>query len=143
MELEQKQNGFDGPLILFDGNCSLCNNTVRFILKHERRAYFRFSPLQSQFAEALFTAHPFPGNKPDSVLVWEGGRWYAESEAVFRILPVFGWHLRWMTVFRFLPPAFRNAVYRLIARNRLRWFGKAEYCSAMQPGQKERFTDLN
>lgn len=142
MEQVQKQNGYEGPLILFDGNCSLCNSTVRFVLKHERHVYFRFSPLQSQFAEALLAEHPYPGNKPDSVLVWEEGRWYSESEAVFQILPVLGWHLRWMAIFRFLPLSFRNATYRFIARNRIRWFGKTAYCSAMQPEQKDRFTDL-
>ncbi|MEC8251574.1 MAG: DCC1-like thiol-disulfide oxidoreductase family protein, partial [Planctomycetota bacterium] len=33
----------DNPLILFDGECNLCNGFVQFVIRRDPRARFRFA----------------------------------------------------------------------------------------------------
>jgi predicted DCC family thiol-disulfide oxidoreductase YuxK len=48
--------------------------------------------------------------------------------------PMFG-------VFRVLPRGLRDALYRFVARNRYRWFGRAEACMVPRVELQERFLD--
>lgn len=43
----------EGPLLLFDGSCGVCNRSVQWILAHETRRDLRFLPLESELGIAL------------------------------------------------------------------------------------------
>ena len=45
------------PVLLYDGVCGLCNRLVRFVLKRDRRAHFRFASLQSDYAARILKSH--------------------------------------------------------------------------------------
>ena len=45
------------PVLLYDGVCGLCNRLVRFVLKRDRRAHFRFASLQSNYAARILKSH--------------------------------------------------------------------------------------
>ena len=47
-----------GPVLLYDGLCGLCDRTVQFALRADRRGVLRFAPLQGDFAAGLFDRHP-------------------------------------------------------------------------------------
>lgn len=126
--------------MLFDGVCNFCNASVQFIIKRDRRAYFKFASLQSEFANTVVGDRTLP--MPESVILIENGEMYERSTAALKIArrlnglwPVF-------YIFILVPRPVRDAVYHIIARNRYRWFGKRESC--MIPGKelKGRFLEV-
>lgn len=127
-------------IILFDGVCNLCNGFVQFVIRRDPTALFRFAALQSEAAQALLAAHNLtPAATPDSVLLLSGGRLYSHSTAVLRIARRLGGIWRLVGVGWVLPRAGRDALYRFVARNRYRWFGRQEQCMLPTPELKSRF----
>ena len=127
------------PIVLFDGVCNLCNGSVQFILKRDPQGLFRFASLQSEAGRSLMAEHGLDPEALSSMVVLDDGRAWQESSAALRIarhLPG-GWKL--LRVFAVIPRPLRNAVYRLIARNRYRWFGKQDVCWLPTPELRTRF----
>ncbi len=60
-------------------------------------------------------------------------------DAALRILQSLGFPYSLAGVFRVFPKALRDAVYRWIARNRYRWFGRRDACRLPTPVERERF----
>lgn len=128
----------EAPIIFFDGVCGLCNRFVDLMLRADKRGLFRFAPLQGETAKALLPPLPEEAHAWSVVYRDEHGT-YRESEAVLRVLGRLGGWWGTLAVFRCLPRALRDAVYRLIARNRYRWFGKRETCRLPTPEERARF----
>lgn len=131
--------------ILFDGVCTLCNGLVQFVVRHDARGYFRFAALQSELGQELLAAHGQPPAEagpagPESVILLEGGQLYSHSAAVLRIMRQLGgpWRLA-AAVGEQLPQRGRDALYRLVARHRYRWFGRQESCLVPTPELRARF----
>ncbi|GAB4439652.1 MAG: thiol-disulfide oxidoreductase DCC family protein [Turneriella sp.] len=111
---------------------------MQFILKRDHARSFRFAPLQGE----TFSKLEIPGKErlPDSIILLENGKLYAESTAVLRIARRLTWPWRWLALPGWLFPSFvRDPIYRLIARNRYRWFGKKDTCYLPTPELKARF----
>lgn len=122
--------------ILFDGVCLFCNASVNFVLRRDRYDRFRFAPLQSPAGEQLLVKYGLNEKKMDSFVLIENDQAFTESTAVLRAARRLGfpWSLAWGLM---IVPAFiRNGVYRWIARNRYKWFGKKDQC--MMPDEKVR-----
>lgn len=76
----------------------------------------------------------------DTIVLLEDGRLYSESAAVLRIARHLTLPWRWLVLPGWLfPVSVRNSLYRFIARNRYRWFGKKDACYLPSPGLAERF----
>ncbi|SET01369.1 thiol-disulfide oxidoreductase DCC family protein [Hymenobacter actinosclerus] len=128
-------------VILFDGVCNLCNGFVQFVIRHDAAGQFRFAALQSAAGQELLRAHRLPAPpEPDSVVLLADGRAYTHSAAALEILARLGG--RWTALARagrWFPRPLRDAVYRLIARHRYRWFGRQESCWLPTPALQSRF----
>jgi len=127
------------PVVLFDGVCNLCNGSVQFILKRDPQGRFRFASLQSEPGRRLMTEHGLDPDALSSVVVVEEGRVWKESSAALRIARHLPGAWKLLRVFTLVPRPLRDAAYRLIARNRYRWFGKMEACWLPTPELKGRF----
>jgi predicted DCC family thiol-disulfide oxidoreductase YuxK len=127
------------PIVFFDGVCNLCNGAVTFILERDIGGRLRFAALQSNFAAKHLPALGKDPREISSILVLDEGRVLSESDAVLRISEELSRPWRWLSAFRVLPRFLRNALYRLIARNRYRLFGKRESCRIPKEGEAERF----
>ncbi len=129
------------PVVLFDGYCNLCSGSVVFILKRERGDMFRFASLQSKYAQKLLGRLGVGDEAPDSVILVEGGRWYARSTAALRITRKLR-HL-WPLVYGLviIPRFIRDPVYDWIARNRFRWFGRRQTCFVPERSVQYKFPD--
>ena len=127
------------PIILFDGVCNLCNASVQFVIRHDPQARFKFAALQSATAEKLLQNCAFDRASLDSVILVEDGRVYIESDAALRIARKLGGAWSLFAGFSIVPRPIRDAVYRFIARNRYRWFGKQESCMMPTPDLRARF----
>ena len=129
--------------ILFDGVCNLCNGFVQFVIRHDAAGRFRFAALQSEAGQALLLAHGVApatlAADPDSVLLLSGGQLYSHSTAVLRIARGLGGVWQLAALGGVLPRAWRDGIYRFIARHRYRWFGRQESCPLPTPALKARF----
>jgi predicted DCC family thiol-disulfide oxidoreductase YuxK len=128
-------------VMLFDGVCNLCNGTVQFVIKHDPAAYFHFASLQSEAAQHLLDQYQHHDRELSSVLLIEGGTVYSQSDAALRIVRRLGPPWQWLWPLRWLPRLLRDGVYRLVANNRYRLFGKQEdnACWLPTPELKARF----
>ncbi|AFO58868.1 thiol-disulfide oxidoreductase DCC family protein [Natrinema sp. J7-2] len=122
----------DGPIILFDGVCNLCNGFVQFVLPRDTEGQFRFASLQSDIGTALLAEHDLPTDDLESIVLIEGEDSYVKSDAVIRIARLLGGPYALLGPFRFLPRRLRDRAYDFVAARRYRWFGKKEQC-AMPP----------
>ena len=132
----------DHYIIFFDGVCNLCNGFVNFVIDIDKKGKFRFASLQSPEASEYLSGFPdiVTGDNPDSVvLLTPEGRVFTESEAVLNAAGVLGGGWSLLKVFKILPRSFRDSIYRWVARNRYRWFGKRDVCRMPTPELRERF----
>jgi predicted DCC family thiol-disulfide oxidoreductase YuxK len=126
-------------LMIFDGVCHLCSRTVTFILAHEARPTLRFVPIQSPAGGRMMRdLGLFAEDAKTFVLVVEG-RAYGRSEAAIRVARHLRFPWRLLGAIRALPRPFRVWAYDLVARNRYRWFGRAESCMVPTPELRARF----
>jgi predicted DCC family thiol-disulfide oxidoreductase YuxK len=128
-------------IILFDGVCNLCNSSVQFVIKHDANNKFKFAALQSEYAKNILAAHQINAEKLSSLVLIEDQKIYTESTGALRIAKNLGLPTSLLYVFIIIPPFIRNAVYKYIARNRYKWFGKKEECWIPTPALKNRFLE--
>ena len=131
----------EGPIVVFDGVCVLCSRWVGFIVARDRDARFRFAPMQSQTGRSLLLTHGLDPDDPLSLLVVEGDNAWIDSEAILRVVGAFGGLWRIAALARLVPRSWRNRAYRILARNRYRWFGRRETCLVPTPELRARFID--
>ena len=126
-------------IVFFDGVCGLCNSSVDWLLKHDKKNVLMFSPLQGN------TFLKLNGNSiqetPDSIVYFRNNKFYTQSTAALLIAKDLGnaWSLA--VVFFVIPSFIRNAVYKYIARNRYKWFGKLEACRIPDKATRAKFLD--
>jgi predicted DCC family thiol-disulfide oxidoreductase YuxK len=125
-------------LVLFDGDCNLCNRWVDFVLRHERDRSLRFAPSQSPFGQAALAKHGIVG-RPGSVVLIENDRLYRCSTASLRISRYLRAPWSWMSILSVFPEPLRDTVYEFIAAHRYRWFGKSQVCRTLTPELRSRF----
>lgn len=116
-------------IILFDDECILCNKFARWIIKNDKQRRFRFLVLQSSSANTLLDKYGFNKNNFDSVILIDEDKLYTESDAALRIVKYLDGAKKYLYILRILPKSFRDFFYKIIARNRYKWFGKTDVCS--------------
>lgn len=129
-------------LILFDGVCNLCNSSVQYVIKHDKKNIFMFAALQSEVGKQLIKQHHIDTKKTDSILLYtlEEGIIY-KSTAALKIAYHLGVPNSLLSGFLIVPVFIRNWVYDYIAKNRYKWFGKKESCVIPTPELKSKFLD--
>ena len=125
-------------VIVFDGECLLCSRTAQFVLKHDRRRRFRLTTAQGESGQGLYRALGLRADAFETMLVVRDGRAFTESDAALAIASGLGWPWRAVSAARIVPRPLRDAVYRLVARNRYRWFGRRDACWAPTPEVADR-----
>jgi predicted DCC family thiol-disulfide oxidoreductase YuxK len=134
----------DGPLLIYDGDCGLCDHTVQWVLSHDRVGRIRFAALQGETAAPILETHglkPKDGEDFDTmVLVGPGDAVRVRSRAVLGLLVHFGGFWRFLGhLGRLVPRFIADAVYRLVARNRHRLFAPPDVCRVPKPDERARF----
>ncbi|MFP9098480.1 thiol-disulfide oxidoreductase DCC family protein [Flavobacterium sp. RHBU_24] len=130
----------DKKIILFDGVCNLCDSTVQFLIKHDRKDVFRFVAIQSEIGQEIIRHIGVDTSKTDSIILYEPGvAYYYKAEAALNIAIALGGIYSLMGIFKVLPKGLNNAVYDYIARNRYKWYGKKDACMIPTPELKAKF----
>lgn len=126
-------------IILFDGICNLCNSSVKFVIKRDKKKQFIFASLQSDAAENILLHHKYKKIGLNSIILIHQDNLYEKSSAVLNILSAMGMPWRLLAIFKILPLSWRDSLYDYIAKNRYKWFGKKDKCIMMLPTHKNRF----
>ncbi|KOS05204.1 thiol-disulfide oxidoreductase [Flavobacterium akiainvivens] len=130
----------DKKIILFDGVCNLCDNTVQFIIKHDKNDDFRFVALQSELGQEIIKHIGVDVSKTDSIILYEPGKaYYYKAEAALNIATGLGGIYSLLGAFKILPKWLSNKVYDYVARNRYKWYGKKDACMIPTPELKAKF----
>ena len=132
------------PVLLYDGVCGLCNRLVRFVLKRDPQARFRFASLHSDYAARILKSHGFDPHDLDTLYVAEeaGERVIARSDAVIFTLRELGGLWRAVSVaLHIFPKPLRDWGYNVVARHRYRIFGRYETCLLPEKQYQDRFLD--
>ena len=129
-------------VILFDGECILCNRFINFIIKRDKKNKFKLAYLQSKYFDNL-------PNKPlstqentlDSILLVEEETIYTKSTAIIRIINKLGGSYHTISLFFIMPKFLRDLYYDFIGRRRYKWFGKKDICIANKEVQTRLIKD--
>lgn len=126
---------------MFDGICNLCNQSVQFVIEHDKKNQFQFASLQSDFGQNFLKENNLDATQFDSVVFIEDDKFYTKSSAALKISKYLDGITSLLTIFMIVPKPLRDVVYSFIAKNRYRWFGKQESCWLPSPELKAKFLD--
>ncbi|WP_263358748.1 thiol-disulfide oxidoreductase DCC family protein [Acidicapsa ligni] len=134
----------DQLLVVFDGHCGLCNRTVRWLLRRDRRDKLRFAPSTDPAIAELLSNHGI-SVAPDTILVLRNINTPIEellvrSNAILvclRALPQ-PWRVL-AAIARLIPRPFREAMYRLVAQHRYQIWGRYESCPFPTADERRHF----
>lgn len=126
-------------IILFDGVCNLCNQSVQFIIKKDKKKQFKFASLQSSFGQQVLGKSKLDSANFSSFLLLDNGHLYTRSEAALRVAKHLSGFRPLLYGFIIVPAFIRNGIYNWIAKNRYKWFGKKESCWMPSAALQARF----
>lgn len=132
-------------IVFYDGECGLCEKSVRMIWKQDQEGVFHFASLQSRFAHSfLHKQHGMTEVVLNTMYLHHDGELYQKSGAVAMIgkyleggpIKVIGW------LFRNCPnKELTDKLYDLVARNRHMLGKKKEVCEVPPADVVKRFLD--
>lgn len=128
-------------IILFDGVCNLCNASVQFIIKQDKKNQFLFGSLQGKFGQEQLKKYHLPDHDFNSFMLLEGEQLYTKSTGALRMLKHLGNGWQLFYVFIIVPKFIRDGVYEFISEHRYKWFGSKEECWLPKPELKSKFLD--
>lgn len=132
------------PVILFDGECGLCQACMRLLLRWDRAGRLRFAPLQGPPAQAFLRARGLPTDDFDSLVFvpdWSRratGPYLLRTDGLLAAVAELGGVGRELANLRALPRGLRDGLYRVIARSRHRVFGRGR-AGWIRPEWADRF----
>lgn len=126
-------------VILFDGVCNLCNASVQFVIRHDKKDHFKFAALQSDTGQQLLDQYQLGSKHFDSFALIENGKAFTRSTAALRVSKQLAGPVKLLYGFIIVPAFIRDAVYSFIAKNRYKWFGKQDSCMIPTPALKAKF----
>ena len=116
-------------VIIFDGECNLCNGVVGWLLRFAPSEIFRYTPFQSNAGQALLMKYGFPTDNLETVILIDEQGVHTHSDGFLRIVSKIP---RWKLVaalLAFIPRIIRDTFYKMASKNRVKWFGKSKSCS--------------
>lgn len=126
------------PLIVFDGDCVMCSSQAQFVMRNDRARRFNLTTAQGPLGQELYRRLGLPTEDFETMLLVENGRVLSHSDAAVGIAAGLGWPWRAALIARLVPRALRDRLYRVVARNRYRWFGRRETCWRPTPDIADR-----
>jgi len=134
-------------IVLYDGVCGLCNNFVKFVVRHDQNQKFLFASLQSDFAYRALSKHSQNPKDLNTVFVivdygLESEHLLTRARAAVYVLSQLGVGWRLFALVNLLPDSLLDFAYNLIAKYRYQWFGKYDTCQVPDSESSERFIEV-
>jgi len=130
------------PIVLFDGICNLCESSVQFVIRHDRRSRFRFASLQSEAGRRILDEFQYEANELSSIILIDNGELSRKSRAALNIArQLDGAWPTFYFLFFWVPPFIADKVYDYVGNHRYSWFGMKEDCCVPDESLRARFLD--
>jgi predicted DCC family thiol-disulfide oxidoreductase YuxK len=127
-------------ILFFDGVCAMCNGLVAFLFRRDKEHRFKFAPLQGQAAQERIPEYAH-GDLNTVVFLDEKGRFFTESDAIICAIASLGGFGKAILLLNIFPKFLRDGVYRMVAKNRYRWFGTTPSCALLTKEQRKQVLD--
>ncbi|WP_190809688.1 thiol-disulfide oxidoreductase DCC family protein [Flagellimonas sp. S3867] len=116
-------------MIVFDGECNLCNGVVGWLLKFAPKDLFQMVAFQSPLGQELLHTNNLPTQQLETVILFDEEGQHTHSDGFLRILSkIPKWQLIG-AILSYVPKVIRDNIYFLAAKNRVKWFGKSQTCA--------------
>jgi predicted DCC family thiol-disulfide oxidoreductase YuxK len=116
-------------IIIFDGECNLCNGVIGWLMKFAPTATFNFVPFQSPKGQQLLRHYNKATDRLDTVILINQTGIHTHSDGFLKIVAKIPKWKRVAALLGFIPRMFRDYVYKTASRNRLKWFGVSKSCT--------------
>jgi predicted DCC family thiol-disulfide oxidoreductase YuxK len=108
------------PIVVFDGECALCNGFVAWLIRHDSRGHFLIAGSAGDVGVAVVAAAGLDSHITSSTLLMWNGTAHVRSGAIIAVARGLPWPWRAVTGIRLIPRFVRDAVYRYVASRRPR-----------------------
>ncbi|MGZ3863262.1 MAG: thiol-disulfide oxidoreductase DCC family protein [Bacteroidia bacterium] len=125
-------------ILFYDGDCALCNHSVKFVIKHEKNHELLFCSLQGHFAKEFLSKYNYDFSQTSTMVLATGDKVYYKSSAALNACRFMKSPYSWLYALIIVPPFIRNWVYDLVARNRKKIF-RNEFCFVPDEKLSKRF----
>jgi predicted DCC family thiol-disulfide oxidoreductase YuxK len=126
-------------IILFDGVCNLCDSSVQYIIKHDKKDVFRFVALQSELGQKII-GYIGINSKIDSIILYIPKiAYYTKADAALLIAKELSGSVSFLYYLTYTPNVIKNYIYDFIAKNRYKWYGKKDSCMIPTPDILNKF----
>jgi predicted DCC family thiol-disulfide oxidoreductase YuxK len=133
------------PVLLYDGECGLCNGVVRFLLRHDPAGRLHFASLQSAPGQAYLKAQGLPTADFGTLVFvpdWNDpspGAFLLRTSGALAAFAELGGAWRAAAWLRVIPAFLRDPFYTLVSRTRYAIFGKYRPRPLADPSWEKRF----
>lgn len=133
------------PVLLYDGECGLCNGVVLFMLRHDRPGRLHFAPLQSEPGQGYLRAQGLPMADFGSLVFvpdWNEkrqGGYLLRTDGALAAFAELDKPWRALSRLRIVPRMLRDGVYKLISKTRYAIFGQYQARPLADPAWEKRF----
>lgn len=136
-DVVRAMNGRD--LIVFDGECVLCSGFFRFMAHRDGEKRFAFAMAQSELGQACYLSLGLPLDDFQTNLVVKDGWVHTDLDAFAAAMSALGWPWKGLRACAWLPRFIKRPLYRLIAKNRYKIFGRYDVCMVPDQALRDRF----
>lgn len=127
-------------IVFFDGVCNLCNNSIDYIIRHNKEQDLHFCSLQSNFAKSFLSDYEIDTEKLSSLIYYENSSISIEADAVFQICKnLSGLPAKIIRIASILPSWITSRLYRFTAKKRYSIWGKRSTCRIPSKEETNRF----
>ena len=116
------------PIVVFDGECALCNGFVAWLIRHDPRGHFLIAGSAGDVGAVVMAAAGLDAHIASSTLIVWDGTVHVRSRAIIAIARGLPWPWRAVTAIRVVPSFVRDAVYGFIAARRPRMHADDPAC---------------
>ena len=127
-------------IVVFDGECALCNGFVSWLIRHDRGANFQIAGSAGEVGREVINRAGLPADIGASTIVlWDGQTARTRSDAVLAIMAGLPQPWRLARAARIVPLTWRDRVYTAIAARRARVHADDPACGVPPPELVERW----
>ncbi|HRI34286.1 MAG TPA: DCC1-like thiol-disulfide oxidoreductase family protein [Saprospiraceae bacterium] len=127
-------------IIIYDGECNYCDAIVQFLIRVDKNNDFKFAHISSQTGSKLLNKFGIDSNLHDSFIYVKDQEYYMYSNGAGQVLLQLGGAYALMgKILLAIPLTIRDAIYKWVARNRYKLFGRKQSCDIPSKSILDKF----
>ncbi|MBL0238064.1 MAG: DUF393 domain-containing protein [Saprospiraceae bacterium] len=127
-------------VILYDGVCNYCDAIVQFLIRVDKKNVFKFAHITSQTGSKILNKFGIDSNLHDSFIYVKDQEYYMYSDGAGQVLLQLGGAYAVMgKILLAIPLTIRDAIYKWVARNRYKLFGRKQSCDIPSQSKLDKF----